>query len=143
MDDLVFMGLVLVTALGLTAGLLAVGGRAARGNSSGPPMSPLRGLRPDRRRLALLGGFAVLTWGALVQAEGFADDRPAAAFASLPLWETWAYAMVPLAVLTRPLAWRGADVLAGPLWLLVAVSGVYAYGVACLLVSAWDRLRRT
>ena len=103
-------------------------------------------LRPDWRRGALLALCSIITVGAHIQADGFSDAGSpgalAAVLAPLPLWEAWAYLMVPLAVVTRPLAWRGLDVLSWPVWAFAAVSALYFYLLACVLVAASSGLRR-
>ena len=107
----------------------------------------MRGLlRPDARKLLLFGLLLAVGLGGWVQAWVFTDSpgRPALydLLEPLPLWPLWLMLLAPLALLAWPLRSIGLDVMGGPPWLFWAAVVAYDYLLACLVVAAWEWVRR-
>lgn len=102
-------------------------------------------LKPDWRKVFLFAILISIAIGGQIQAWAFSKVPPKPLLYDLlqpfPLWELWMYLLLPLALLTSPLRFIGLDVMAGPAWLFWTANTLYAYLLACFIITSVDRLR--
>jgi hypothetical protein len=107
----------------------------------------LRFVKPDGRKLALLGVCILIGLGGWIQSWGFSDGlagpKPPLydTLRPFPLWPVWVYLLTPVALLGLPLRLFGVDLLNAHGWALTAVNLVDFYLVSCVLVTLFDWLR--
>jgi hypothetical protein len=107
----------------------------------------LRFIKPDGRKLALLGACILIGLGGWIQSWGFSDGlagpKPLLydALLPFPLWPVWVYLLTPVALLTLPLRLFGIDLLSTQGWAWMAINLGNFYFVSCVLVTLFDWLR--
>src|SRR5262245_46274494 len=96
----------------------------------------LNWFRPSIAKLAVFVVFLVTLIGGTIESSLFSmGPTPLArSLSGFPFWWIWVLLSMPLWLIAVPLRMVGLDLLGHP-WLLLSVSILYFYTLACLLVQ--------
>jgi len=112
-------------------------------------------LKPDWRRISLLGVFLFIMVAAHIQSYAFVDGEevdgeevgiPKPPFYDVlkpfPFWAMWIYLIIPLVIFYIPMSFTGLSYIIQTGWLTYLIQAAYFYLLSCFIFYSYDKHRK-